>query len=59
MRDIIIKDYRMDREIQYTNMSGNMAMVTVWNGWKIDQSFYNSKRKAKRYFRKLRKKYNI
>ena len=58
MRDVIIKDYKMDRAIEYTNVSGKMAMVTVWNGWN-SESFYDSKRKAKRYFRKLRKRYNI
>ena len=61
MRDVIIKDYKMDRAIEYTNVSGKMAMVTVWNGWRINhnESFYNTRWKAKRYFRKLRKKYNI
>lgn len=61
MRDVIIKDYKMDRAIEYTNMSGKMAMVDVWYGWNIDHSktFYGSRRKAKRYFRKLRKRYNI
>ena len=60
MRDVTIKSYNRDLQIELTKMSDGMYYVAVREGWKLNgEGLYGPRRAVKKRFKELRKKYNI